>query len=149
MASWNEALTLASKIQQSFDRYWLNFALILQRCCFPSFESRADPQFSTTPGSMKTATKFPPILDRVCTRCASFKRALTVTSWRIAPRPPRQSGTRLKRPADRSANNCAAAGLQHHPFRDSLAQVLARKLADAQQRAMRLRGSGSGAAGDK
>ena len=29
---------------------------------------RADPQFSTTPGSMKTATKFPPIPDRaLCT----------------------------------------------------------------------------------
>jgi hypothetical protein len=40
-------------------------ALILQRWCFASFESRADPQLSTTPGSMKTATKFPPIPDRV------------------------------------------------------------------------------------
>jgi hypothetical protein len=44
MASRNEASTLASNIQQSFDRYWLNFALILQSCCFASFESRADPQ---------------------------------------------------------------------------------------------------------
>ncbi len=50
---------------QSFDRYWLDSALILQRCFFASFESRADPQLSTTPGSMKTATKFPPIPDRV------------------------------------------------------------------------------------
>ena len=30
MASRNEASTLASNIQQSFDRYWLNFALIFQ-----------------------------------------------------------------------------------------------------------------------
>ena len=44
-----------------------------------------------------------------CTRCASFKPALTVTSSRTAPRPRRRSGTRLKRPADRSANDFAAA----------------------------------------
>jgi hypothetical protein len=56
---------LASKIQRSFDRYWLNSALILQRWCFASFESRADPQLPTAPGSMKTATKFQPIPDRV------------------------------------------------------------------------------------
>jgi hypothetical protein len=48
MASRNEASTLASNIQQSSDRYWLNFALILQSCCFASFESRADPQSAGT-----------------------------------------------------------------------------------------------------
>jgi len=96
-----------------------------------------------------TATKFPPIPDRVLYTLRFVQAGF---DCHIVPYNA-QAATAIRHKAKEAGRSlgeqCAAAGLQHHPFRDGLAQVLARELADAQQRAMRLRGGGSGAAGQR